>query len=258
MNNKIKFILVFILAAVVGFGVVMLVKQSSEEGKHESPITPPSIGSATVGGETEKEKPDSMQSADTIVSFDVEEEVEELKPIAPELKTDQIRVRLYVGNSSYYYTVKGIGVSAESEGIVYTLTDVFGHEYTSDTGSFTQVSANATGTYTLVVHDTATGLLSEPKTIGGFNIIPPVANPLTATELTNIISTGDYDGNSHLLDGRLAKSFKISCSNSNYPITNTIQEVFMSVDLDNWIIIVTSIDYNCLGQVTRINLNAQK
>lgn len=257
MNNKIKFILVFILAAVVGFGVVMLVKQSSEEGKHESPITPPSIGSATVGGETEKEKPDSMQSADTIVSFDVEEEVEELKPIAPELKTDQIRVRLYVGKSSYYYTVKGIGVSAESEGIVYTLTDAFGHEYTSDTGSFTQVSANATGTYTLVVHDTATGLLSEPKTIGGFNIIPPVANPLSASELTELIKTGDYDGNKSLIEGRLANSQKIKCSNSNYT-ANTIQEVFMSVYLENWIITVASLDYNCLGQVTCINLNAQK
>ena len=255
MKNTIKLILAFLLAVIVGFGVVILVKKSNEKDKQ--------ITDMMTEVTKELENPEVINEDVIIVSVPTDIENKIIVPtapitlFAPELVTDNIRVELYVGNTSYYYIVKGIKVRGESEGIVYTLTDSFGHEYTSDNGKFTHVAANSTGTYTVVAKNTVTGLFSDPEIITGFKVVNPVANPLTVSGLTSIIMTGDYEGNYSQLEGKLAKSISVKCSNSDYT-ANTIQEVFMTVLLENWIITVTSLEYNCLKQVIRINLSAHK
>lgn len=245
MNNTIKLILVFFLAVVVGFGVVILIKKPN--GEDAPPVLPPIIETDTV-----------QVPGPTPVPFDSVTKVDiPITPVAPKLVTNKVWVALYVGKISYSYTVSGIKVNVDSGNIIYTLADSFGHKYTSNDGKFTNVKANSTGTYTVVAEDTATGLSSEPKFITGFKEIVPIASPLTASELTNMIITGDYDGNKSKLNGKLAKSLSVKCSNPDYT-ANTIQEVFMSVLLENWIITITSLEYNCLKQVTRINLSAHK
>lgn len=247
MNNTIKLILVFLLAVILGFGVVIIVKKSNGEDTHPPTDYPGSNGPVKI---------DTTNVADTTF-VGLKPKEEPIAPDAPQLLTNRIRVQLYVGKTSYYYTVKGIQVSEESEDITYTLTDSFGHEYTSDNGEFTHVDANNAGTYTIVAEDAVTGLSSEPEIITGFKVVNPVASPLTASELTNLIMTGDYEGNEPQLKGKLAKSLSVKCLTPDYSY-NTIQEVFISVLLENWTITVTSLEYNCLRQVTRINLSAQK
>ena len=249
MNNVFKLILVFLIAMAVGFGTVILTKRSSGKDKQEYQIT------EKIETEVPPATNDEQKSSDE----DGISEVIEVKeaPVAPVLVTNQTKVELYVGKSSYYYRVRGIKVSDESENIRFTLTDSFGHEYTSENGKFDHVEANSAGTYTVIAHNASTGLSSEPVIIKGFQTIKPVANRLTTSELTSIIMTGDYDGSKSMLAGKLAKHISIKCTNSEYSY-NTIQEVFISVGLENWSVSVTSIDYNCLGQVTSIKLSAQK
>ena len=145
MNSKIKFIVVFFLAAAVGFGVVLIVKQLGGKDGQES-VTPST--EIIKIGEPEKVEIEIIQDTFKIVP-PIEFEVIK-NPIAPELVTSNVRVKLYVGKTSYYYTVKGIKLREVSENIMYTLTDSFGHKYTSGNGEFTRVDANGTGTYTVV------------------------------------------------------------------------------------------------------------
>lgn len=253
MKNTIKIILAFILAALIGFGVVYLIKTQgnrSTGGKgvgavgNPTPISPVDISDVS-------NSPDGT-SSDLVEGTDLQ-----IVPEPPVLVTSGTRVILSVGQNAYYYIVSGLKVKGNSNGIIYTLKDQFGHSYTSQNGSFPRVEANSAGSYTIIAKDSETDLSSEPKTIQGFNMVEPVANKLTSTELTEMIATGDYDKYSNKLDGRIAKKVSIHCTNSEYS-RSTLAEVFMSVGLENWRVSVTSLNYNCLGQVSGINLSATK
>lgn len=253
MKNTIKIILAFILAALIGFGVVYLIKTQVKRSQERKEV---------ISGERTTELPVDTSavsnSSGSISSDPVEStDLQIVPPEPPMLVTSGTRVTLYVGQNAYYYIVSGLKVKGNSNGIIYTLKDQFGHSYTSQNGSFPRVEANSAGSYTIIAKDSETDLSSDPKIIQGFNMVEPVANKLTSTELTEMIATGDYDKYSNKLDGRIAKKVSIHCTNSEYS-RSTLAEVFMSVGLENWIVSVTSLNYNCLGQVSGINLSATK
>lgn len=251
MKRTIKIVLAFVLAVLVGFGVVYFLKMQSREKESVS------------GSETTTQLPATSTPGARVITSEenstlASELVEDTaNPVAPELVVSSARVSLSVGRTSYFYTVSGIRVNGNSEGITYTMTDSFGHRYTSNNGTFNKVEPNSTGAYTVIAQDSTSGMSSETKTIRGFNTVEPVQNKLTASDLTSMISTGDYDGNKPKLDGKLAKKVSIYSSSSDYS-RSTIQEVFMSAGLEGWDVTVTSLEYNCLGQVMGVNLNAKK
>ena len=266
MNKIIKFILVFVLAGAVGFGSVILVKKYIRKDTVKMALVEdvkevPEVGDSDIvsGANGEKKSANielTPEDSTTVLSSDKKtiRGFEKSEPTSPILLVEDVKVVPEVGD---YYSVSGAKVKENSENIEFTLEDAFGHKYTSANGSFNHVEANETGEYNLVARDTNTGLSSDTKTIRGFNKKQPVANPLTEFELTEIIMTGDYDGNKSKLAGKLAKSISIKCSNSDYK-PNTIQEVCMSVGLEGWNVKVVTLDYNVLSQVTKIYLEAQQ
>lgn len=185
--------------------------------------------------------------------------VETTPAVAPELVKSSIYVHLSVGRRSYYYTVSGVRVSEGSDSIVYELSDDYGHLYTSEDGTFKKVLANETGIYRVTAKDNKTGLVSESHEISGINIQTEIENKLTASELTDFLRTGDYDREDikSRLTETLSKSVKIACTDDDYK-ANTIQEVFMSVNLESWKVTVTSLEYDYLGKVIVINISTER
>ena len=179
--------------------------------------------------------------------------------VAPELNLSSVYVRLSVGRTSYHYAVYGLKVNGDSGSLMYELSDDYGHSYTSKDGRFNKVSANETGVYRITVRNTETDLKSEAYEISGFDMQSEIGNRLTETELTDFLKNGDYDREDvkSRLSETLTKSVKVVCDNADYN-ANTIQEVFMSVNLESWKVTVTSLEYDCLGRVRVINISASR
>ena len=251
MKNQLKVALAFVGAVAVGFVVMLLIKTYGQN----------SIFSFFNKRSTNTFEVHDTPSKDDVVTgqeekiLDIVNETNSFQA-SPELNVSDVRIRLVVGKNEYYYIVSGINAGDDANEISFTLSDDYGHIYTSIDGSFPNVAANKAGTYSAVA-TSASGLSSDAKLLKGFNIVQPVANRLTAGDLSSLFATGDYDGCKTLLEGKLAKNVVIKCTDTEYKC-NTIPEVFMSVGLENWAVIVTSVEYNCLGQVSCIRLSVQK
>ena len=261
MKRAIKIIIAFIVAAFVGFGIVYLIKtQSSKSGSNKSVESTTSVTGSNMPSKVPvSDDSNSLVSKQEQPSVSSSGLVESIPPQeAPVINISAARVVLSVGKNTYYYTVSGIKSSGSSDGTTYKLSDSFGHTYTSNNGTFNRVVANNTGIYSVVAQDSSTGLSSEAKAINGFNIVDPIKNKLSASELSSLIATGDYNQDViNKLSGRMAKKVSINCDNSSFG-RNTLAEVFMAVGLEGWNVTVSSLDYNCLGQVDVINLSATK
>ena len=248
MKSNIKIALVFFLAFFVGFISVYVIKNRDliadfityeilNQGNDEPII------SKTV-------MPDDNQDVN----------IPPLAPQAPqvnqlELVVSKSPVALVVKKSEYYYKVKTIKVKGISTGVIYTLSDDFGHVYTSENGNFNniKVQPNSSATYKLVATYALTGARSE-TVLKGFYVKTPISNKLTANELTAMIASGDY--NDSKLKGK-TRGVSISCSNPEFkPLT--IAEACSKVLLEGWKVNVTSVNYNCLNEVTNISLSARK
>lgn len=243
MKTSVKIVSVFVLATLVGAGATYLIKSMQPKK------TPVIMGGATLPGGHE------IASESKSVAAPINES--EVVATVPVLVTTKVRVSPNIGRLSYYYSASGFSVEGETEGITYVMTDNEGHSYSSEDGVFPQIVANSSGVYTVIARNNATGLESEPKTVGGFNELKPITNQLTAAELTQLIQTGDYDGCRSRLDGKVREKVTVRCSNPEYKY-NTLQEVFLSVGLDNWEVKVSSVDYDCLNRVMAINFVATK
>ena len=243
MKTSVRIVFVFVLASLAGAGVTFLIKNTHHK------TAPVVVGGATL--------PTGHEIVSTSESLGETISEPEVVVTAPVLDITKVRISPNIGRSSYYYSASGFSVEEETEGVTYVMTDNQGHTYSSEDGIFPQVEANNTGVYTVVAIVNATGKESEPKTIGGFNELKPIDNQLMATELTQLIQTGDYDGCRSRLDGKVRDKVAVRCSNADYQY-NTLQEVFLSVGLDNWNVRVSSLDYDCLNRVISINLVATK
>lgn len=265
MNNTVKIILTFVLAAFVGFGggyaYKVLTKDKvsyADEGYGyggsgggtlpKSSNTVPSMGN---GGSH-----NSLEPKSDAVTGNEPGLIEPTPSL--ELNVSRARVSLTVGKDAYYYAVSGIQTDSPSDNLSYTLSDAYGHSYTSSDGYFSRVEANDAGTYSVTVKDLNTHRTSEPRQIQGFGKVAEISDKLTASDLTAMIGTGDYDGHKGQLTGKIVNDVRITCSNSEYGNRSTIQEVFMSVGLEDWTVSVTSVEYNCIGQVYSMNLNVSK
>jgi hypothetical protein len=251
MNTNLKLLLLFLLSAVLGFGCMMLVVNLNDKkgGGTTGEIVESKI-TTDIGGESIQGK-----------TVEVDTTGDELSPVVPVIEiqppviTSVGRPKLVVGMTEYFYNLSGVKLENTEGSFEYTLSDGL-NQYTSATGKFTRVKANQSGTYNLTVTDLDAGLTSEVKVVKGFVIKTPIANKLKATELTAMIATADWDGSKPSLDGRMADTVKIQCSNPDYA-TSTIQEVFMSV-MEGWTVTVTSMQYDCLGRLSKVQINASK
>ena len=224
-----------------------------------------------IGGGLEIDRPifDNPDSGETHAGEKIEEKKEEpdvisdiIPPPPPEIEipapviTSVGRPKLVVGKTEYYYNFSSVKLESAEGSYEYALSDEINH-YTSADGKFTRIKPNQTGTYNLTVKDQSTGLTSEVKVVKGFYIKTPITNKLTPDELTAMIATGDWDGNSPNLQGRMADVVKVKSSNPEYTGGSTIQEVFMSV-MEGWQVSVSSMKYDCLGRVMEVQINASK
>ena len=80
---------------------------------------------------------------------------------------------------------------------------------------------------------------------------------MSARELTEMIGTSDWDGNRVKLQGRMRNQITINCSDPEFE-KKTIQEVFMAVLLEGWLVEVTDVSYDSLGKLYAITLKARK
>ena len=259
MKIFLKSVLNFIVSALVGFGAIYLIRNydvliesfnslfnSKEEVKEE----------VKEDDDKDRDKIDKESIMDTMA---IDKGKVLPVAVAPELNLSSVYVRLSVGRTSYHYAVYGLKVNGDSGSLMYELSDDYGHSYTSKGGRFNKVSANETGVYRITVRNTETDLKSEAYEISGFDMQPEIGNRLTETELTDFLKNGDYDREDvkSRLSETLTKSVKVVCDNADYN-ANTIQEVFMSVNLESWKVTVTSLEYDCLGRVIVINISASR
>ena len=258
MKIFLKSLLNFIVSALVGFGAIYLIRNYD--------VLIESFNSLINSKEEVKE--DDDKDRDKIDKIDKESIMDttaidkgKVLPVAvaPELNLSSVYVRLSVGRTSYHYAVYGLKVNGDSGSLMYELSDDYGHSYTSKDGRFNKVSANETGVYRITVRNTETDLKSEAYEISGFDMQSEIGNRLTETELTDFLKNGDYDREDvkSRLSETLTKSVKVVCDNADYN-ANTIQEVFMSVNLESWKVTVTSLEYDCLGRVRVINISASR
>ena len=275
MNNGIKLLLVFLLSFAVGFGGVFAIKTLKE--KKEDKTTVSRVGSTggggSMGGGSTIGGGGSLGGGSTTTGStsggEVKKTEEETKvvPAIPQrtisLDVKKARVNLAVGSTSYHYTVKGVQAKDDETGAVLTdaevrffLEDDYGHAYSSTTGQFDTVAPNQTGTYRIYAQDLTTQLKTQPSTITGCVVKTPIQK-LTASELTTIFNTGDKEGNEYKLKGKFAPSVKIVSLTSGFS-PKSYQEVFIAVGLEGWNVTVTSLDYDCLGQITKITLRAEQ
>ena len=259
MKIFLKSLLNFIVSALVGFGAIYLIRNydvliesfnylinSKEEVKEE----------VKEDDDKDRDKIDKESIMDTTA---IDKGKVLPVAVAPELNLSSVYVRLSVGRTSYHYAVYGLKVNGDSGSLMYELSDDYGHSYTSKDGRFNKVSANETGVYRITVRNTETDLKSEAYEISGFDMQSEIGNRLTETELTDFLKNGDYDREDvkSRLSETLTKSVKVVCDNADYN-ANTIQEVFMSVNLESWKVTVTSLEYDCLGRVRVINISASR
>lgn len=237
MKTYIKLLLVFIVAMLIGFGIMALVRNN---------------------GPKKGEEPDPIDHHDTVLVDHNADSTDMEKPVVekPVVDVNSVRVNLIVEKAKYYYSVRGVKCSVNAEGIEYVLSDEYGHTYISVDGRFPNVAPNANGQYVVVARYTDSGIESFPQIIRGFYVQNPISDKLTAEELTGLIATGDYDGNKASMDGRVADNVKINSTDPEY-VCNTLAEVFMSVGLEGWTVSVISVEYNCLNKVIGVTLSAQ-
>ena len=261
MNNSLKIILVFLIAAMAGFGGGYVYKVSTGDSRRSQDYDYESgFGSVSLprsGTDSASEQHIQTVPADVAEPLATVPELSVSRAPVPELNVSRAKVTLAVVQDAYYYVVSGVRAETASDNLSYTLSDAYGHIYTSPNGKFPRVDANSSGTYSIVVTDLNSNMSSEPRQLRGFKIVNKVTDKLTASKLTEMIGSGDYDTQQKYLAGKLASNLKISCANEEYN-RPTIQEVFLSVGLDGWTVTVTSVGYNYLGQVSSINLNASK
>ena len=129
----------------------------------------------------------------------------------------------------------------------YTLSDGYGHTYTSDDGKFKGVEANADGSYNLVVFDPKNNAKSQPITVTGFKVKKKITK-ITTSYVTATVRKGDFAKNGSKIKSKMASGCKIYRSGG----LTTLQEIFISADMGNSPT-AKSIKYNYLNQVTRID-----
>lgn len=284
MNNGIKLLLVFLLSFVVGFGGVFAIK--TLKTKIEDKTTTVSRRSGGGGGSSSGSTSQAGGSSSGVVTTGsgigsgtteagtvqvakqeqgLKHQVEQIALQQHEIELDlrRVKVNLAVGSTSYHYTVKGIQAKDAESGDVLTETQVRfyledgnGHSYQSTDGTFNDVAPTSGGSYRIYAQDITTNKKTGAETINGFVIKTPI-DRLSASELTSIFNTGDYASNSARLKSKCAPSVRIVNQTAGLA-PNTYQEVFMAVDLEGWQVTVTALDYDCLGQITRITLRGEQ
>lgn len=273
MNNGIKLTLAFVLSVAVGFGAMYgarhLVSGFSARfskvsaGDYSGRF---SEGSGGIGGSInditsnrEGNVPSPLPKTDSLN----EHGIFSSSDIRPVLDVSKIKVRLAVGDTSYHYTVSGVIVSA-SDGetdyvdgdLQYLLADKYNHRYESNDGQFNAVEPNSDGIYSLKVLDKKHRMAQDEVEIKGFTVRNPVTK-LTASELSRLFNTGDYSGSKSAMNGKFAPNVAVISSTDGFS-PMSYMEVFTLVDLEGWSVTVTSLRYDCLNQITRIYLRANK
>ncbi len=245
MKTSIKIVLTFFPAVIVGYGAMVLHNRDNKENPSQSKLS--------------LEEPNHIRLSDTsatIINDTITSTTVSLPIPKPVVNTSKVQVSLVVGYVSYSYSVRGIKVEGEGGNYLYTLYDDV-NKYTSEDGTFRKVQANTTGSYFLTVENVDNRIVSEPIELKGFNKQIPIENKVSARELTEMIGTGDWDGNRVKLQGRMRNQITINCSDPEFE-KKTIQEVFMAVLLEGWLVEVTDVSYDSLGKLYAITLKASK
>lgn len=167
------------------------------------------------------------------------------KELLVSLQKKSSKPRLVVTNVDYSYTY--VAKVTPAGVYTYTLSDAYGHTYTSADGKFSKVVANAEGTYELVVFSAEENAKSKPITVTGFKVRSKI-NKLTTAAATAAVRKGDYAKNKGAITSKMAKSCKIYRAGR----LTTLQEIFISADMGN-APSAKNIQYNYLGQATRID-----
>ena len=129
----------------------------------------------------------------------------------------------------------------------YTLSDGYGHTYTSDDGKFKGVEANADGSYNLVVFDPKNNAKSQPIIVTGFEVKKKITK-ITLAKVTEYVRTGDYEKYGKKIEYKMAPGCKIYKSG----VKTSLQNIFISGNMGN-LPTAKSIKYNYLNKATQID-----
>lgn len=246
MKNIGIYVLTFVLALALGFGIMYLVKPllTPSEPEHVSLADTQYVSAhEAVPEEPDPEEADEIYEEEEPEPVAVREAEEVFELVTSGLKKPSVGDGLF--------KVYGMTVNGGSGSVRYTLSDSEGHSYESSSGVFPEVAANTSGNYTLVAKDIVTGRTAR-KTIYGLKYVKPVEH-LEAADIAKAINSGNADNLRPLRD-RMAAKVKVA---SNQSDVTTFEAACMRVSMEGLNATVSNLQFDGTGHLTSLRIDLQ-
>lgn len=271
MKKLVLVIVTFIIAILVGFFGTQLMESALYNRVSPSSTVSGGGGTSSVAKSTPQDvTPPTEVAPDFAEGANKNLTTQSVKDVLDSLHTPIIEnagtAVLSVSMTEYHYTLVGVKASIPGgDTIEYELSSKDDPLFvqTSRTGSFSNLQATPSGTYSLTVKNIDKGITISSIDISGFVARKPIQS-LTESDLESIYTSGTWPANRQQFENKFRKGYKITYNGTDTEseinaLPSTHQELFQKFKTGIWSsMAVTSIEYDALGYISSFNVNYVK